>query len=190
MKKTKKILGIYAIIVIIALICILFIIPDSFFENLYKTNEIPTTETEPKEFTDYEEQKSHLLMNQYNYEYLLLDSMGTKTYTFECSGQKKDTLESGSCTSPTNISYTEKTKAEVFSKIKEDYINPQTLFEIIEENQPEETKYTTTREYLYKVKIEDLDTEITITTDLEEITKICIRNSYMTYILKYSNVSY
>lgn len=190
MKKTKTILGIYAIIIIIALICIMFIIPDSFFMKQYEDIQLPSNEVEKKEFVDYEEQKKHLLMNKYNYEYLLLDSMGTQTYTFECSGQVKENLESGSCTSPEGISYTEKTKKEAFSKINEKYLEPQTILTLIEKVTPEETKYATTRDYLYKVKIEDLDTEITITTDLDEITKICISNGYMTYILKYSNVSY
>ena len=190
MLKKHKGLTIYFIIIIIALLLIMFIIPDSFFTKKYEGVKIPSSDTEKKEFTDFETQKQHLLKNNYNYEYSLLDSMGTESYYFQCSGQINDTLESGSCTSPEKISYTETTKKEVFSKIENQYLNPQKIFELIEGITPEEFKESTIREFVYQSKIEDLDTEITITTDLDEITQICLSNAYMTYILKYSNVTY
>lgn len=190
MLKKHKGLTIYFIIIIIALLLIMFIIPDSFFTKKYEEIKNPSSDTEKKEFTDFETQKQHLLKNNYNYEYSLLDSMGTESYYFQCSGQINDTLESGSCTSPEKISYTETTKKEVFSKIENQYLNPQKIFELIEGITPKEFKESTIREFVYQSKIEDLNTEITITTDLDEITQICLSNAYMTYILKYSNVTY
>lgn len=188
MKKRKKFLILYFSIIIILLI-IIIIIPDRFFTKKYDKLDI-SNQTETKKFTDYEEQKKHLLNNNYNYEYLLLDSMGTETYNFSCTGQIKNEIESGSCTSPQEVSYTEKTKKEVFPELTLKYLNVEKIFSLIEDSEPEEIKYTSTREYIYKVEIEDLDTDITITTDLDEITKICLSNAYMTYILKYSNVNY
>lgn len=188
--KRKILLIVYAIIILILLIAIMFIIPDSFFIKKYEGIEIPSNKTEKKEFIDYEIQKEHLINNQYEYEYVLLDSMSKESNTYKCSGKTNKTIESGSCTSPEVISYTEKDKKEVFSKIDINYLNPTYIFNKIKNITPKETKYVTLREYNYQTMIEDLDTEIIIYTDLDEITKIEISNAYMTYILKYSNVSY
>lgn len=188
MTKQNKILIIYGIVILIALIVIVFILPDSFFLKKYDDINIPSADTSQKEFVDYEKQKENLLQNKYDYEYLLLDSMGSKTYTFDCSGTISETIESGTCKSPERFSYTESNKKEAFSKINIDYINPSYIFSLIKDIEPRETKYTTLREYKYSAKIEDLQTDIIIYTNLNEITKIEISNAYMTYIIKYSNV--
>ena len=44
--------------------------------------------------------------------------------------------------------------------------------------------------YHYKTKIIDFDTDIIIYTNEETITKINITSGLLSYILKYSNVSY
>lgn len=193
MTKGKKALIIYIVVLFIALMLIMFIIPDSFFldnfnpEILNQSNQ--QEESEPKEFVDYETQKEHLMKNKFEYEYLLLDSMGSKSYQYNCSGKSTDTIESGTCTSPESFSYTETTKKEAFSHINIDYLNPTYLFDMLKDTNPEETKYTTLREYKYTTTIEDLETEIIVHTNLNDITKIEISNMYMQYIIKYDKVN-
>lgn len=190
MEKRNKILIVYAIIVFIALIMIMFIIPDSFFLGKYNNTIItPEKNSDPKNFIDYEIQKNNLMENKYEYDYLLLDSMGAGSYQYNCSGKKDETIESGTCTSPDKFSYTEANKKEAFSKINTDYIDATYLFDLIKDITPEETKYTTLREYKYVTTIEDLETDIIVHTDLNDIIKIEISNMYMQYIIKYNNVN-
>lgn len=190
-KKNNNFLIIYFIIIIIALVLIMFILPDSFFMKKYEDLELPTTEKLPKkEFTSYEVQIEHLLKKKFDYEYELLDSMGSTSYTYECSGKINETIESGSCILPEKVSYTEKNKQEVFKNIDINNLDVEYIFNMIKDVEPVETKYQTLREYNYTTKIKDLETEIVVHTDLDEITKIYISNAYMTYILKYSNLSY
>lgn len=190
MEKRKNLLIAYALIIFIALITIMFIIPDSFFLGKYDTNIIePKKDSGPKEFVDYETQKSNLMKNNFEYEYLILDSMRSKTYQYDCSGKINETIESGTCTSPEKFSYTEANKKESFSKINIDYLDPTYIFNLIKDITPEETKYPTLREYKYVTTIEDLETDIIVHTDLNEITKIEISNMYMQYIIKYNNVN-
>lgn len=189
--KNNKFLKIYALVIIIILLAIMFLIPDSFFMNKYEEVNIPTSaNTTKKEFTPYEIQKEHLLKKKFSYEYNLLDSMSDKTYNFKCSGTIDETIESGSCSLPNKISYTEQNKKEVFKSIDLNFLNIEYIFNIIKDITPEETKYQTLREYKYNLKIKDLESEIIIHTDIKEITKIYISNAYMTYILKYNDVSY
>lgn len=190
-KKRKNFLIIYFIIIIISLVLIMFVIPDSFFMKKYEDIKLPTAEKLPKkEFTDYEIQKEHILKKKFDYEYDLLDSMSSTSYTYECSGSIDETIESGSCILPEKVSYTEKNKQEVFKNIDINNLDVEYIFNMIKDVEPVETKYQTLREYNYNVKIKDLETEIIVHTDLDEITKIYISNAYMTYILKYSNMSY
>ncbi len=183
----KKFLLIYGIIIIILLLGIMFFIPDDFFKKQYDDIEIPTTEK--KDFVSYETQIENLLNKQYEYEYLILDSIGTKSYTYECSGKMDDTIESGTCTKPKKISYTEQNKKDVYKEIEINYIDVEYIFNSIKDIEPTIEKMTKTRIYTYKTAIEKLETDITVTTDLDAITQIEISNAYMTYILKYNNVN-
>lgn len=188
MKKRKKFTIIYLIIILVILILIMFVIPDSVFMRKYKNIELPKTDTVKKEFVDYETQKDNLKKNKYDYEYLLLDSTGSKKY--KCTGKIDETIESGTCESPTRFSYTESTKAESFSNIKINYLDPIYIFNLLEGTEAQITEYPTLREYQYTTSIDNLETEIIIYTDLNDITKIELSNVYMTYIVKYSNISY
>jgi len=190
-KKRKKILTVYGIVIFIILIAIMFIIPDSAFLRLYSKNveKIENQEKTNREFIDYEIQKERILKKQFSYEYLLLDSLSDTTYKYNCSGKIDKDIESGTCTEPERLSYTEKNKKDTF-KINIDYTDVTYLLDVIKNLKPKEIKYQTTREYTYKTTLGKLDTEIIIYTDLENITKIEISNKYMTYILKYSDVSY
>lgn len=190
MGKRGKLLVVYAIIIFIALITILFIIPDSFFLSRYNNIDLPIDNNteEKKEFIDYEIQKSNLMENNFEYEYLLLDSMRSKTYKYDCTGKVSGDIESGSCRLPEKFSYTEVTKKESFSKIDINYLDPTYIFNLLKDAEPVETKYQTLREYKYNVAIKDLETEVIVFTDINEINKIEISNAYMTYIIKYNIV--
>jgi len=190
-QKRKKALTIYSLVILVALIAIMFLIPDSFFMKLYGKNieKVKNQEIIKKEFTDYNTQQERLLKKKYQYEYELLDSLTDKTYYYKCTGNLNGEVESGSCTSPETISYTEKNKKERF-KIDTKYTDIKNIFELIKDQKPEETKYQFRREYKYETKIKKLKTEIIVYTDIDNITKIEISNAYMTYIIKFSNVSY
>ena len=194
MNKRKKALLIYGLVIFIALMSIMFFIPDSAFLKIYDKNikkvknTNSTTNTEVK-FVDYDTQKERILKKQFKYEYVLLDSLSDKSYKYKCSGTINKEVESGTCTEPETISYTEKTKKDSF-KINTNYVDVTYLLNYIKDYEPEITTYNKTREFLYKTNLEKLDTDITIYTDLENITKIEISNEYMTYILKYDDISY
>jgi len=189
--KRKKALKIYGIIIIIALTAIMFVIPDSAFLKLYNKNikKINNQEVKENNFVDYDTQIEHLLNKQFKYEYLLLDSLSDKSYTYNCSGKIDKDIESGTCTEPERISYTETTKKDLF-KINTNYLDISYIFDYLKDYKPEETKYRSSREFKYNTKLEDLDTEIIVYTDLDEITKVEISNKFMTYVLKYSDISY
>lgn len=189
MSSTKRNLIIIGTIVLIGLLFILFIIPDSFFLELHNRQNTPKLNIEEpsstNQFTSYEEQIKKLKEKKYSYEYLLLDSMSSKTYRYDCNGTIDDDKESGKCTSPENITYNETNKADVYSNINTDFLDIDYIFEYISDIEPELTEYQTTREYNYLTKILDLETEITISTDRNNITQIVISNAYMTYLLNY-----
>lgn len=203
MKESKNFLGIYAIIIIVLLIVIMFILPDSFFSRKYEqasqqfidANNKAKEEREKieaekkKEFVDYEEQKQQILTGNYDYKLLFLDSMGTTSYTFQCTGTKTGKTESGSCSSPEAFSYTEKTKQEEFKKyIDPKYISADSIFELIKDVEPTVESHNLYREFTYKTKIKDLETKILIQTTKDNISKIMLENTYMGYILNFDNV--
>ena len=194
MNKRNKFLLIYAVIIIVLLVCIMFIFPDSLFSRKYDANykkyfgDKIQTQTKKAEFKNYEEQQKQLVNGNYNYEYMILDSMGTSSKHFECSGTIKDSKETGKCTSPVLIEYTKENKNEVFKDIGSTYLEPSTIFNLVKDLTPELKQHNTYREYTYKLKIKGLDTTIIIQTTLEEISQISINNPYMTYLLKYESV--
>ncbi len=204
MKESKSFLGIYAIIIIILLVLIMFVLPDSFFSRKYdqnakeflEANEKAKEEQErieaekKKEYVDYEIQKQNILNGNYNYKLLLLDSMGTETYTYQCEGKKTGNTESGSCTSPEVFSYTEQNKLEQFKKnIDPKYIEAKNIFELIKDVEPSIESHNLYREFTYKTKIKDLETKVLIQTTKDNISKIMIENTYMGYIINYNGVN-
>ena len=189
--KNNKFLKIYAIIIIIILILIMFLIPDSFFLELQTKlhkEEIKEIKNDTLDFEKIETQKERILNNDLEYEYLMLDSIGTSSKTIECSGKIKESKETGICSSKEKISYTKETKKDAFLEMDIKYIDEKYIFDTIKDIEPNETTYNNSRELIYKTKILDLDTDITIYTDLDNITQISISNAYMTYVFKYSNI--
>ena len=185
-----KALTIYAIIIIIALIVILFIIPDHVFYNIHNKRVNGQEQTIKDDFVTIKKAEQNLEQNKYSYEYVILDSIGTKSYSFKCKGTKNEKVESGTCTSPKSVSYTEKNKDKVFKEIQEEFLEPKKVFDLLKDIEPKITKYQSSREYEYRVNLDKLDTTITIETDKKNITKIEIMNGYMSYILKYSDIDY
>lgn len=181
---------IYAIVIIILLIYILFIAPDSMFLSKESKELIEQIESkEPREFLTIEEQFEHLKNKLYNYEYNILDSMSDKSYTFKCEGKINATKEEGTCTNPV-VEYTESNKKEVFKKINIDYLEPEKIYELIKDINPTIDTYTDSKTYTYNLIIKGLNSDITIISGFDDISEIRITNAYMTYVLKFSNVSY
>lgn len=203
MKESKNFLAIYAIVIIVLLVLILFVLPDDFFSRKYEQNINEFTEAreqaqqkreeieaeKKKEFVDYKEQQNQILNGEYDYEYLLIDYNGTETLTYECSGKKSGTVESGSCTQPSVFSYTESDKLAKFKKYMDPtYIEPKNIFNLVNKLEYSLESHQLYREYTYNTKINKLDTKIVIQTKKDYITKITILNPYMQYIINYSNV--
>lgn len=190
--KNNKLLGIIAVVIFILLILVMFILPDSVFlaiENAKNTTfPSSTSKTESNTLTlEYEDKISKLKENKFDYEYKLIYSTLTDTYTFECSGTRNNDKEDGKCTIPEEISYTEETKNEVFSTIDVNLLDVEYIFEIIKDIEPEETKISlTTTEYKYVTYLNKYETDIIITTNLTDITQIVINNVYMTYLINYT----
>lgn len=188
--KNNKFLEIYAIIILVLLV-IIFMIPDNFYLNLHtKLNKQDIKEIEETEyiFTDIDIQKENLLTKDNDYEYLMLDSIGEETKTAECTGSIVNGEETGTCKSSENISYTKETKKETILNMNVKYVDLEYIFNSIKDIEPTIISYTKSRELLYKTQILDLDTDITIYTDLDNITQINISNAYMTYVFKYTNI--
>lgn len=192
--KKKNFLLIYFIVIIIVLVCILFILPDSFFSKKYDDNykkyfgESQNKEDiKVKPFTDYEEQKEMLINNTHKYKYVILDSMGTESYRYECLGEITTKGETGECTFPVVMKYTGENKKQAFDKINNDYITPEKIFSLLKNIEPTLESHNTYREYTYNIKIKELDTEIIVRTTKEEITQISINNAFMSYLLKYES---
>lgn len=191
--KNNKFLKIYAIVIMILLI-VIFMIPDDFYLNLHtKLNkqdpkEIKELEEIEYTFTDIDIQKEKLLTKDHNYEYLMLDSIGTETKTVECTGSVANNEDSGTCKSTQEVSYTKETKKETILNMNIKYVDLEYIFKSIKDIEPTVISYTKSRELLYKTKILELDTDIIIYTDLDNITQINISNAYMTYVFKYTSI--
>ena len=190
--KRKKALKIYAIIIVIITIAIMFVIPDSFFLKFYQkniekvTNSVPQTEPED-EFTDYETQQERLLKKEYDYQYLLYNDKSGETY--KCTGTMNGTKDSGKCTSPKKIEYTEKNIKKV-TKFNTDYIDVKYIFEKVKEIEPKVLNMDTDREYIYNLKLDGQDTEIVVYTSREDIYRIDFTNIKYVYVVKFSNIKY
>ena len=187
----KKFLKIYGLIIIILLL-VIFIIPDEFYlklETKLHKQEITVKENESYTFIEIKKQQEKLLTDNYQYEYLMLDSIGEKTITVSCKGEQKDNTDNGSCTQSEEKTYTKETKKDTILSMNVKYLDLEYIFNAIKDIEPTEITYTKTRELLYKTKILELDTDITIYTDLENITQINISNAYMTYVFKYTSIN-
>ncbi|MBQ8192569.1 MAG: hypothetical protein IJZ46_00635 [Bacilli bacterium] len=183
LSKRGLFLLIYAIIIIIALIYILFIAPDTMFLSK-ESKELLNKIEEKQEFTSIDKQIANLSNKDYKYYYNIMDSMTTKTYTYHCEGEITNTKDNGMC-EEFNIKYNQDNKKEQIKNINHDYINPNKIYEMIKDIEPVIESYTDTKVYNYKLKIKELNTDITIITGYENINEIRVTNAYMAYVIKY-----
>lgn len=189
--KTKKFLIIYGI-VIACLVGILFLIPDKFFEKQYnKKHKIDTesqveTVSEKFEFLSIDEQFEHLMNNKYDYEYNL---MNIET-TYKCTGTKNKDKEDGECTEPSKKSYNQKTFSKVFKNANTKYLTVDNIYKLIKDKEPDIFESGNERILTYSVVSNKEDTDIEILTDTKDIISITIKNRFIVYYLKYSNIEY
>ena len=183
----KKFLIIYAIIIIISLIYILFFAPETLFlKNSEGYKELLKEQTEKIEYDDIEVIKQRLLNGTYEYEYSLIHN----NIHYICNGEVTEEGESGRCTSPSSFTYTN------LDKLNEDklknllFTEPANIFYKIDGKPAQESMTNDGKLYMYKTTINELDTEINLYTNEKTITKISITNGHMTYIIKYKNVLY
>lgn len=182
----KKFLIIYAIIIVVALLAILFIIPDKEFLKDKKGYEEFVKNAEKQKYESLETQKERLLKNEYEYEYNVLHN--DKQYV--CTGSKIAGTESGRCTSPRSISYTEKDKFNEDKLYEIKFVEPEHIFKRIQDLEYTKSIVNEERVYIFNTKISKFDTTIKIYTGKENISRIDIENGVMTYILKYKNIKY
>lgn len=182
----KKFLIIYAVIITIALIAILFIIPDKAFLKDKEGYEEFIKNAEKQKYESLETQKERLLKNEYEYEYNVIHN--NKQYV--CTGSKIDGTESGRCTSPKSISYTEKDKFNEDKLYEIKFVEPEHIFKRIKDLEYTQSIVNEERVYIFQTKISKFDTTIKIYTGKENISRIDIENGVMTYILKYKNIKY
>ena len=180
----KKFLIIYGVIIFIALIAILFILPDKTFLKDKKGYEEFIKSAEEQKYESLETQKENLLKNKYDYEYNVIHN--TKQYV--CTGTKKEDTESGRCTSPKSMSYTEKDKFDEDKLYEIKFVEPEHIFKRIKDLEYTQSIINDEKVYTFKTKISEFDTTIRIYTGRKNISRIDIENGVMTYILKYKNI--
>ena len=193
-EKRKKGLKIYAIVIAILTVAVMFVIPDSFFMKFYQknidkvTNGLPQEPEEPEQlFTDYETQQERLLKKEYDYQYLLYDDK--EGITYKCTGTLEGTKESGKCTSPKKIEYTEKNIKKV-TGFDKNYIDVKYIFEKVKDIEPKVLNMDTDREFIYNLTLDKLDTEIVVYTSRDDIYRIDITNLKHVYVVKFNNIKY
>lgn len=185
--KNKKFLIIYAIIIFIALIYILFLAPDTMFlKNSDGYKELMKEQTEKIKYDDIETIKQRLLNGTYEYDYSLIHN----NIHYICSGEVTSEGESGRCTSPSSFTYTNLDKLTETKLKNLLFTEPANIFYKIEGKTPQESMTNDGKLYMYKTTINNLDTEINLYTNEKTITKISITNGHMTYIIKYKNMLY
>lgn len=182
----KKFFTIYGIVIIIALIVIMFIIPEEEFLKNKEGYEELKNSVEKIKYDDIETQKERLLKNNYEYEYNVIHN----SIQYVCTGTKTGDTENGRCSAPQSISYNETDKFNEDKLFLIKYVEPEYIFKKIENVEPTISMTNDGKSYTYKVKISEFDTDIIIYTGEKTINKITITNGLMTYVLKYANTKY
>ena len=114
MKSDKRtiFLFIYALIIIVALIYILFIAPDSNFYSKETKEFIKNYNNSQSQTVTLDDMFENLYKNDYQYTYNILDSVGNENTIYKCSGTVTGEKEQGACTKPNDIVYDETNKKE------------------------------------------------------------------------------
>ena len=181
MKKKRNYFWVsYVFILLIALLLILFVVPDNFFSKTTKgTNPNSTETTKEFPFKEYEKMKAELEEENYEYRYEIMGD--TSIYIYE--GKKDKEKEKGTFHGNAEGEYT-----SLNEYINKDFVSVSTIFSLIRGIEPKEERYNNTRLYTYNVTYQDMETEITIYTDLNHITRIVIGSVYYQYNLTYTNI--
>jgi hypothetical protein len=189
MKNRVKFLTIYGVIVVGILAYIVFFAPDTMFYDEDKVEELTKQMEENKEIKKYktiEEQKENLLnATSYDYSFRL---MYGNNIEYNCNGSYKDGVDSGNCVGSKVVSYNSRAnKKEVLNNVDTHYLEADEILALIKEEV--EPTYLEQRKYEYSVMIGKHQTDITISTDKDNITDILVSNDAMTYLIKYTNIS-
>lgn len=174
----------YGIVVLLLLIFIIFLAPSKWFQ---KKTDMPSFETH--EYT-LEEQISHILNKQYEYEYNILYADRDANYTYKCRGKLEKEEETGTCSFPEKLTYDNTNVDEVFEDLNNEYLDLQKLFDRLENVSYTEKEYEGIKVYVYNLKINSLETDIELYSNYNDIIEIRIDNVNEHYQLKYSNILY
>lgn len=167
MKNNKSIIVIL-LVVFLSLFIILVVLPDSFFDkNKGKgINEITTKNSSEFPFRNLSDMWDILNDGNYSYEYEIM--VGANLYNYEGTNSNNE--------------------LEIDESINKNFLNTSYVNNIIKDIEPKKFNYDDYRMFTYNLKIDDIETEVIIYTDLKSITKIVISNPYYQYNLKYSNI--
>ncbi len=192
MKSDKRtiFLFIYALIIIVALIYILFIAPDSNFYSKETKEFIKNYNNSQSKTVTLDDMFENLYKNDYQYTYNILDSVGNENTIYKCSGTVTGEKEQGSCTKPNDIVYDETNKKEKLKQLNFDLLDLNKIQKITQDNEASKSKYDNLDVYKYKDKIDTLSTDINIYTNSKDIVQIEISNGYETYVIKFNNINY
>lgn len=192
MKSDKRtiFLFIYALIIIVALIYILFIAPDSNFYSKETKEFIKNYNNSQSQTVTLDDMFENLYKNDYQYTYNILDSVGNENTIYKCSGTVTGEKEQGSCTKPNDIVYDETNKKEKLKQLNFDLLDLNKIQKITQDNEASKSKYDNLDAYKYKDKIDTLSTDINIYTNSKDIVQIEISNGYETYVIKFNNINY
>lgn len=192
MKSDKRtiFLFIYALIIIVALIYILFIAPDSNFYSKETKEFIKNYNNSQSQTVTLDDMFENLYKNDYQYTYNILDSVGNENTIYKCSGTVTGEKEQGACTKPNDIVYDETNKKEKLKQLNFDLLDLNKIQKITQDNEASKSKYDNLDVYKYKDKIDTLSTDINIYTNSKDIVQIEISNGYETYVIKFNNINY
>ena len=167
MKNNKSIIVIL-LVVFLSLFIILVVLPDSFFDkNKGKgINEITTKNSSEFPFRNLSDMWDILNDGNYSYEYEIM--IGANLYNYEGTNSNNE--------------------LEIDESINKNFLDTSYVNNIIKDLEPKKFNYDDYRMFTYNLKIDDIETEVIIYTDLKSITKIVISNPYYQYNLKYSNI--
>lgn len=184
---------------------LLFVIIISFIGGEATKNEnnqnvnTPAIQEEVTEFKDYKEMQAELLKLNFEYEYSITNGNNKVVY----KGEKIDNLETGyrETHEETIKYYIDETGLykvqmdelyaldKLYENIFESLIDPEYIFNTINEQSYLTEESDNTRFYTYKFILDGINYEVVIYTDLENITQINVKFEDNLYELKYTNIN-
>ena len=201
-KKTHAaiVLGLWMIFLLIVII-ISFVGGNATKNNTSTNNNNNVTPNieEKVEFRDYELMQKDLLKSNYSYEYVISNADEKVIY----KGEKTGVLETGYReTSEETIKYyidengLYKVQVDelyafdkLYENVIEDLIDPNYIFEIINDQSYLTEEVENTRTYTYKYSLEEVDYEVIVKTNNLDILQINIKFADKLYELKYNDIN-